>query len=188
MQEKILLILSGGMDSFTLLHHALNKNLSIECITFSYGQRHIKEIKSAVLACKINNLKHFEVQLENPKAMFVNSALVSDSINIPHGSYQSESMQATIVPNRNMIFISYAIAYAISRNIDTIWYGAHAGDHFIYPDCRPEFLKAMNDVAQKCHTYPINVQAPFLNYSKAEIIKIGLDLCIDYSKTWTCYE
>ena len=97
-------------------------------------------------------------------------------------------MQTTIVPNRNMLFISHAIAYAISNQIDQVWYGAHAGDHFIYPDCRPEFLSAMNVVAQTCHTFPISVEAPFLNLTKAEIIKIGLELGVDYAKTWTCYE
>ena len=122
------------------------------------------------------------------ESIFAASALTSDSIDMPHGSYQAESMQSTIVPNRNMLFISHAIAYAISKNINQVWYGAHAGDHFIYPDCRPEFLSAMNAVAQICHTFPISVEAPFLNYSKAEIVKIGLDLGIDYSKTWTCYE
>ena len=87
-----------------------------------------------------------------------------------------------------MLFISHAIAYAISNQIDQVWYGAHAGDHFIYPDCRPEFLSAMNTVAQTCHTFPISVEAPFLNLTKAEIIKIGLELGVDYAKTWTCYE
>jgi 7-cyano-7-deazaguanine synthase len=188
MQEKILLILSGGMDSFTLLHHALHQDLTVECIIFSYGQRHIKEVKLAVNACQQNNLDYLEIKLDSIESIFSHSALVSSSLEVPHGSYKSETMQATIVPNRNMLFISYAIAYAISRGVEKVWYGAHAGDHFIYPDCRPEFLESMNNVAQKCHTTPITVQAPFLHLTKAEIVKLGLDINLDYSQTWTCYE
>ena len=172
----------------TLLHQALNQNYEVDCLTFDYDQRHIKEIECARLACHENNLSNLQIKIANVESIFAASALTSNSIEMPHGSYQAESMQSTIVPNRNMLFISYAIAYAISKNINQVWYGAHAGDHFIYPDCRPEFLSAMNAVAQICHTFPISVEAPFLNYSKAEIVKIGLDLGIDYSKTWTCYE
>jgi len=188
LKDKIVLILSGGMDSFTLLHQALNQDYEVDCLTFDYGQRHIKEIECARLACHENHLSNLQIKIANVESIFAASALTSDSIEMPHGSYQAESMQSTIVPNRNMLFISHAIAYAISKNINQVWYGAHAGDHFIYPDCRPEFLSAMNAVAQICHTFPISVEAPFLNYSKAEIVKIGLDLGIDYSKTWTCYE
>jgi 7-cyano-7-deazaguanine synthase len=188
LKDTIVLILSGGMDSFTLLHQALNQNYEVDCLTFDYGQRHIKEIECARLVCHENNLSNLQIKIANVESIFAASALTSDSIEMPHGSYQAESMQSTIVPNRNMLFISHAIAYAISKNINQVWYGAHAGDHFIYPDCRPEFLSAMNAVAQICHTFPISVEAPFLNYSKAEIVKIGLGLGIDYSKTWTCYE
>ncbi len=176
------------MDSFTLLHHALDQEYHVDCITFDYGQRHIKEIECARLICKENNLTNLSIEIANVESIFAKSALTSDDIEMPHGSYQAESMQTTIVPNRNMLFISHAIAYAISQNIDRVWYGAHAGDHFIYPDCRPEFLSAMNAVAQTCHTFPISVEAPFLNFTKAGIIKKGLELGIDYSKTWTCYE
>ena len=87
-----------------------------------------------------------------------------------------------------MIFISYAIAYSIAHDIDEVWYGAHAGDHFIYPDCRPEFLRSMNTAAELCDPSKISVKAPFINLNKGEILKIGLDLNIDYSKTWTCYK
>ena len=97
-------------------------------------------------------------------------------------------MKSTIVPNRNMIFLSYAIAYSIANKINVVWYGAHAGDHFIYPDCRPEFLAAMNIAAGLCDPNKIVIEAPFINLTKGEIIKIGLNLDLDYSKAWTCYE
>ena len=132
------------MDSFTLLHYALDQGYNVDCITFDYGQRHIKEIECAHLICKENKLKNLLIEIADVESIFAKSALTSDDIEMPYGSYQAESMQATIVPNRNMLFISHAIAYAISQNIDRVWYGAHAGDHFIYPDCRPEFVKKMN--------------------------------------------
>jgi 7-cyano-7-deazaguanine synthase len=170
LKDKIILILSGGMDSFTLLHHALDQEYHVDCITFDYGQKHIKEIECARLICQESNLTNLLIEIANVESIFAKSALTSDDIEMPYGSYQAESMQTTIVPNRNMLFISHAIAYAISQNIDRVWYGAHAGDHFIYPDCRPEFLSAMNAVGQTCHTFPIGVEAPFLNFTKAEII------------------
>jgi 7-cyano-7-deazaguanine synthase len=97
-------------------------------------------------------------------------------------------MKSTIVPNRNMIFICYAIAYSIANNISEVWYGAHAGDHFIYPDCRPAFLDSMNQAAGLCDPSEVSVMAAFINLNKGEIFRVGLDLNLDYSKTWTCYE
>ena len=144
--KKITLIYSGGSDSFTLLHRALNQNFSVDCITFNYGQKHAKEIDFAINVCKELNLKHTLIDIGDPSAIFGSSSLVDRDNKIPYGSYKEDSMKSTIVPNRNMIFISYAIAYSIANKISEVWYGAHAGDHFIYPDCRPEFLQSM-DVA-----------------------------------------
>lgn len=186
--KKITLIYSGGSDSFTLLHHALDQGIEVECITFSYGQKHIKEIDFAKENCKRLGLSHTLIDIGYPESIFGSSSLIDEATDIPHGSYKEESMKSTIVPNRNMIFISYAIAYSIAHDIDEVWYGAHAGDHFIYPDCRPEFLRSMNTAAKLCDPSKISVKAPFINLNKGEILKIGLDLNIDYSKTWTCYK
>ena len=120
MKDKIVLILSGGIDSFTLLHHALIQEYNVDCITFDYGQRHIKEIECARLICEQNNLKNLIIKVANVESIFAKSALTSNEIEMPHGSYQAKSMQKTIVPNRNMLFISHAIAYAISQNIDRV--------------------------------------------------------------------
>ena len=187
--KKITLIYSGGSDSYTLLNYALSKDFNVDCLTFTYNQKHNKEIDFASSACKELNLKHSIIDIgDNSEIFFGNSSLTSLETKIPHGSYKEKTMQSTIVPNRNMIFISYAIAYSISNNIQEVWYGAHAGDHFIYPDCRPEFLNAMNVAAGLCDSSKIKIEAPFISYTKGEIIKIGLDLNLDYSKAWTCYE
>ena len=187
--KKITLIYSGGSDSYTLLNYALSKNLNVDCLTFAYGQKHNKEIDFASSVCKELNVKHSIIDIgDNSEIVFGNSSLTSLETKVPHGSYKEETMQSTIVPNRNMIFLSYAIAYSISNNTEEVWYGAHAGDHFIYPDCRPEFLNAMNVAAGLCDSSKIKIEAPFISYTKGEIIKIGLDLNLDYSKAWTCYE
>ena len=99
------------MDSFTLLHYALSKRYQVDCITFDYGQRHIKEIDCARLISQEHNLTNLLIEIANVKSIFAKSALTSDEIEMPQGSYQAESMQTTIVPNRNMLFISHAIAY-----------------------------------------------------------------------------
>ena len=167
--KKITLIYSGGSDSYTLLHHALSQGMSVDCITFSYGQKHIKEINFAKDNCRELGLEHTLIDIGDPLSIFGSSSLVDKDNKIPHGSYKEESMKSTIVPNRNMIFMSYAIAYSIAHNIDEVWYGAHAGDHFIYPA-------------------KVSVKAPFINLNKGEIFQIGMDLKVDYAKTWTCYE
>ena len=99
------------MDSFTLLHYALDRGYHVDCITFDYGQRHIKEIECARLICQESNLINLPIEIANVESIFAKSALTSDDIEMPYGSYQADSMQTTIVPNRNMLFISHAIAY-----------------------------------------------------------------------------
>ena len=105
LSNKIVLILSGGMDSFTLLNHALSKDYEVHCITFDYGQKHIKEIECAEAISKENNLTHIKIKIASTESIFLNSALTSEEVKVPHGSYHEQSMQTTIVPNRNMLFI-----------------------------------------------------------------------------------
>ena len=96
-------------------------------------------------------------------------------------------MRSTIVPNRNMILLSLAVGYAVSINAAKVFYGAHTGDHTIYPDCRPEFVKKMNDVCAVANYEPIEIVTPYLHYDKGQIVKEGLLMGLDYSKTWSCY-
>jgi 7-cyano-7-deazaguanine synthase len=96
-------------------------------------------------------------------------------------------MKSTVVPNRNMIMLSLAIAYAVSIGTDKVYYGAHAGDHAIYPDCRPEFLEKMNDVAAIANYEAVNIYAPYLDGNKETILEDGFVMGVDYADTWTCY-
>ena len=113
---------------------------------------------------------------------------MSKSSSMPEGSYNEAGMKATVVPNRNMIMIAVAAARAISLGCDSVAYAAHGGDHAIYPDCRPDFVKALAEVLKICDYSPIRLEAPFLNFSKADIVLEGARLGVDFSKTWSCYK
>jgi len=184
--SSVLVVYSGGLDSYTLLNKAMKKFDRIEAITFNYGQKHNKEIEYAKSNCAELNIKHEVVNLDLENIL-AGSALVGD-IDIPEGNYDKEKMKQTIVPNRNMIMISVAASLVIKNDIEYLWYAAHSGDHEIYPDCRPEFIDKMAAVLEICDYHKIKFEAPFQNLSKNEIVATGLSMGLDYSKTWTCYE
>ena len=184
--KSVLVVYSGGLDSYTLLNKAMSSFEKVEAITFNYGQKHKIEIEYAKAACEKLGIAHEIVNLDLQKIL-AGSALVGDS-DIPEGNYDKEKMKQTVVPNRNMVMISVAASLAIKNELDYLWYAAHSGDHEIYPDCRPEFITKMAEVLSICDYHKINFEAPFQDLSKAEIIKVGLDMNLDYSKAWTCYE
>lgn len=184
---KTVVLLSGGMDSTTLLYQMLRDSDEVAAISFNYGQRHSKELEYAKRTTEKLGINHKIVDLGPLRDLLKGSSL-TDDISVPHGHYEDETMKSTVVPNRNMILLSIAIGYAVSLGYDSVAYAAHAGDHPIYPDTRPIFYARMNDVAEVCHYEPIVVLAPFLNIDKGEIAFIGLKLGIDYDETWTCYE
>tara|TARA_X000000368_G_scaffold337772_1_gene275677 strand:+ start:966 stop:1616 length:651 start_codon:yes stop_codon:yes gene_type:complete len=184
--SNVLVVYSGGLDSYTLLNKAIKNFNHVEAITFNYGQKHSKEIEYAKSNCAELNIKHEVVNLEL-ESILADSALVGKT-DIPEGNYDKEKMKQTIVPNRNMIMISVAASLAIKNQIDHLWYAAHSGDHEIYPDCRPEFIDRMTAVLEICDYHKIKFEAPFQNLSKSQIVEAGLSMNLDYSKTWTCYE
>lgn len=106
---------------------------------------------------------------------------------MPEGHYEADNMKSTVVPNRNMILLSLAVGYAVSLEANQVYYGAHSGDHAIYPDCRPEFVNKMNDVCQIANYEAVEIVTPYLKNSKIEILTDGLKMGLDYSDTWTCY-
>lgn len=185
-KPKAVVIYSGGMDSFTVLHRALADGFEVFPLSFHYGQRHSKELDSAAAVCQALNLPHKIVDIRSINTLLAGSAL-TDDIDVPNADYAEANMQATVVPNRNMILLSLAIGYAVSIDADEVYYGAHSGDHDIYPDCRPEFVEAMNQVSQLANYKAIPVRSPYLYQSKAEILGDGLKMGLDYSQTWTCY-
>lgn len=186
MPEKAVVVYSGGMDSFTVLNTAIQSGLEVYALSFNYGQKHSKELEVAALVCKELNISHKVVDITAINSLMSNSSLTGDA-DIPEGHYEDENMKSTVVPNRNMVLLSMAIAYAVSLEADKVYYGAHSGDHHIYPDCRPEFVEAMNAVSKIANYQSVEIITPFLHASKGEILKAGLDMQLDYGKTWTCY-
>lgn len=186
MSQKVVVIYSGGMDSFTVLHKALQEGKDVLALSFNYGQRHVKELDVAANVCKKHNIPHKIVDITAMNDLMSGSSL-TDDIDIPESEYDEASMKSTVVPNRNMILLSLAIGYAVSNDAGAVYYGAHSGDHDIYPDCRPEFVRQMDVVSKLANYEPVAVHAPYLEVDKNAILTDGLAMGLDYSNTWTCY-
>jgi 7-cyano-7-deazaguanine synthase len=186
MPNKVVVIYSGGMDSFTVLHKAIQAGHDVYALSFNYGQRHVKELQCAAQVCQELGIKHKIVDISAINQLLAGSSL-TDNIDIPEGHYAADNMKSTIVPNRNMILLSLAVGYAVSLGASQVYYGAHSGDHFIYPDCRPEFVQKMHDVCQIANYEPVDIISPYLSQTKIDILADGLQMGLDYSKTWTCY-
>lgn len=186
MPQKVVVIYSGGMDSYTVLHKAIQAGHDVYALSFNYGQRHVRELECARQVCQELGINHKVVDISAINQILAGSSL-TDNIEVPEGHYAADNMKSTVVPNRNMILLSLAVGYAVSLNAQAVYYGAHSGDHFIYPDCRPEFVQKMHDVCQIANYEPIDIISPYLHESKIEILRDGLAMGLDYSKTWTCY-
>ena len=186
MSQKVVVIYSGGMDSFTVLNKALEQGHEVSALSFNYGQRHVRELDVAAKVCEALNIPHKIVDITAINTLLAGSSL-TDDIEIPEGHYEESSMKSTVVPNRNMILLSLAIGYAVSEGASAVYYGAHSGDHAIYPDCRPEFVRQMNVVSQLANYEPVEVVAPYLDVDKNAILADGLRMDLNYADTWTCY-
>ncbi len=188
-QVSAVIILSGGMDSTTLLYDVVKQGYKVYALSFNYNQRHKRELECASATCKKLGISHKIIDLvQIGKELLQGSSLTSDSIDTPHGHYAAENMKLTVVPNRNMILLSLAAGYAMSIGADKIFYGAHAGDHDIYPDCRSEFVDAMKNVIGLADWKKVDLEVPYLFVDKGDIAILGTKLGVDYSKTHTCYE
>lgn len=187
MEKKTIAVISGGMDSITMLHQLHAEGHELEAISFNYGQKHSKELELAKENARILNIGHKVIDMTFLRELVSNSALTSD-MEVPEGHYAGDNMKLTVVPNRNMIMASLAIGYAVNQGFNGIAMGIHSGDHHIYPDCRPEFHSALRTASLVANYEPIEVYAPYLYSDKTEIIKKGLEVGVDYAKTWTCYK
>lgn len=189
---KIIAVVSGGLDSVTMLHKLVKEGYKfptneVKVLSIDYGQKHIKELEMAKYQTDVLGLEHKILKLDFMRDIASNSALTS-KMQVPHGHYEDESMKQTVVPNRNMIIMSIATAWAVNEEYDAIAIGVHAGDHAIYPDCRPEFIEAMKKVTAIANYKPIDILTPYLFDTKVEIVRDGIKLGVDYAYTQTCYE
>jgi 7-cyano-7-deazaguanine synthase len=206
---KAIVVVSGGMDSVTALYLARVNADEVRMISFDYGQKHKKELEFARWHAEALGLQHDIVDLTSITHLISNSALTSqtrmvtgtevlvgkgfhDHIEVPEGHYTDESMKATVVPNRNMMMLSIAIAVAVNDKADIVVAGMHAGDHPIYPDCRPQFVRELTTVARTANAGFIAdnfaIWAPFINVSKDVIVHEGVHLGVPYDRTWSCYK
>jgi 7-cyano-7-deazaguanine synthase len=187
--KKIVMALSGGMDSTTMLAHYLYNDYEVETLTFTYGSKHNQyENKAAEDICKYYGLKYNLCDLSNIIGTFFKSDLLKSGGDIPEGHYTDASMSRTVVPGRNIIFLSILSGYAWSVNANKIAIGIHQGDHAIYEDCRKEFYKAMDTAIYLGTGSRVEIDAPFVGTDKTGICKIGLDLKVPYELTRTCYK
>jgi len=191
--KKAVIGLSGGMDSATLLGLLLEQGYSVTCCSFQYGSKHgVYETEAAKKIVEYYKAIGFEVNLHlfDMKAVFsgFNSALLQGGVEIPEGHYAGENMKATVVPGRNMIFGSIMAGLAESIGAEVIALGVHSGDHFIYPDCRPEFINAFREAVVQSSDAKVKVIAPLLNDSKASILVRGNKIAVPYHLTRTCYK
>lgn len=189
--KNVVVLLSGGMDSTTLLYHhlALDRPLggTVRAISINYGQRHARELDAANAICKKVGVPLEVVHIPQLAPILPGSSQTDFSVNVPEGRYDEESMKATVVPNRNMILLSIAIGHAIAHGCDFVSYAAHAGDHTIYPDCRPKFVTALNRAAGLCDWKKVKILRPFIKKTKADIAFRGSQLEVPFVQTWSCY-
>lgn len=184
--KNSVIIVSGGMDSITLLYD--HKDEIALGISFDYGSNHnAREIPFAKMHCERLGIKHITINLDFMHQYF-KSSLLDGAEAIPEGHYADDNMKSTVVPFRNGIMLSIAIGIAESNNLDQVFIANHGGDHTIYPDCRPEFINAI-DAAATAGTYNnVKVVAPYTKITKSGIARIGKKLGIDYTETWSCYK
>lgn len=186
-------VASGGMDSATLAYHYAARGDRLRLVGFDYGQRHRRELQSLDAIGERLRADVSVVDLLGLTAHLHGSALTDpDRVDVPDGHYAEDTMRATVVPNRNAIMLAIATGIAVAEGASTVATGVHAGDHFIYPDCRPAFFDPFADAMRAANdgftVDGFTLDAPFITLTKAEIAAYGHDLGVDYALTWSCYK
>jgi 7-cyano-7-deazaguanine synthase len=189
MTLKAVVSLSGGVDSTTALAQALlEEGRRVEAVAFTYGAKHNGYENEAAAALA----HYYDVPLRFLDLFGVmrgfRSALLDADRAVQEGHYEEESMRQTVVPGRNLIFIAVLTGIAVSEDADEIWLGVHAGDHYIYPDCRPKFVHSAQYAVEDATDRKIALRTPYLHMDKAALLRVGLDLKVPYRLTRTCYQ
>jgi len=186
---KTLVVCSGGLDSVTLAYKVAHEHTLSTLISFDYGQRHKKELNHAKICADALNVPHSIIDISNVGAQLSGSAL-TDNIDVPDGHYAETSMKATVVPNRNAIMLTIAYGIASAQNLNAVATAVHGGDHFIYPDCRPAFIKSFETMQNHALNGLSNIKlyTPFLETDKTEIAREAARLNVPIEKTWSCYK
>ncbi len=184
--KDTVLIVSGGMDSVTLLHEY--KDRIAVGLSFDYGSNHnAREIPFAKMHCERLGIRHITIPLSFMSQYF-KSSLLEGADAIPEGNYADENMKSTVVPFRNGIMLSIAVGMAESMGLQHVMMANHGGDHAIYPDCRSAFVEAFSEAARTGTYVGVTLLSPYTHITKADIARKGKELGIDYSETWSCYK
>lgn len=187
--RKCVLIISGGLDSVILAHY-LHQNFELSLLSFDYGQKHRKELHFAKLCADTLKVPYHEVNLQSLNSLLP-SSLTDGSKEIPDGHFASSAMKTTVVPNRNAIMLSIAWGHAVALGAQKVAFGAHHGDSFVYPDCRPEFRLKIEEAFRLGNEGlgdpSLSLYAPLIHYTKAQIVKLGEVLQVPFESTWSCY-
>jgi len=190
--SKAIAIVSGGLDSVTLAYVLRSEGYDLHLLSFDYGQRHSKELEFAALCARRLQAEHTVVDLSGLGALLKGSALTEEGIEVPEGHYAAPNMAITVVPNRNAIMLAIAYGAAVAEQVDVVAAGFHGGDHFIYPDCRPEFVEAFDAMERRAvdgfGKPDLRLYAPFVNIGKHDIVARGARLDVPFHETWSCYK
>ncbi len=185
MKDSVIIV-SGGMDSITLLYDYADR-IAL-AVSFDYGSNHnAREIPFARLHCERLGIEHLVIPLSFMQQYF-HSSLLDGADAIPEGHYEDANMRSTVVPFRNGIMLSVAVGLAESRGLHHVMMANHGGDHAIYPDCRAEFVSAFDEAARAGTYIGVSLLAPYTHLTKADIARRGKQLGIDYAETWSCYK
>ena len=183
-----LVVLSGGMDSTVLLTDSVSRYTKVAAVSFDYGSKHNdRELPLAKATCEKLGVDHKIISLPFINELF-SSTLLSSGAEIPAGAYDEPTMKSTVVPFRNGIMLSIAAGYAESIGAAKVLLGSHAGDHFIYPDCRPDFNRAFAEAVRLGTDDKVAIEFPYAKLDKRDIGDRGRELEIDFNTTWTCYK
>lgn len=186
---KTLAIVSGGLDSVTLAYFLAHHRQLSGVVSFDYGQRHKKELLYATSAAKRLKVPHFLIDLTSVTQHLKGSAL-TDDVDVPDGHYAADTMKQTIVPNRNAIMMTIAFGIAAAQDFNAVAIAVHAGDHYIYPDCRPAFVESFEIMEHKAleGMWDIKLLTPFITITKADIVHHADVLHVPVQETWSCYK
>ena len=186
--KRVLVVASGGMDSTVALAKAVNDYEYVEVVSFKYGSNHNdREYAALEKTCAKYGVKLTRIDLDFIHKYF-KSSLLEGADSIPEGHYAEDNMKSTVVPYRNGIMLSIAAGLAESRDLDAIILGNHSGDHTVYPDCRPSFITSISTAIKEGTWKKIETISPFCNMTKADIARLGGELGVDFSLTYSCYK